>query len=477
MAIDGREQPTGMRAFIIVWLGQLVSLFGTALTQFALTIWAWELTGEATALALVGVFTFGPTVILSPVAGALVDRWNRKFVMMVSDIGAGISTLILLILFSADSLEIWHIYITGAFAGATQAFQFPAYSAAVTLMLPKEHYARASAMLAMAQSASGIFAPAVAATLLVFIGIGGIMTIDIITVTVAVLALLFVYIPLPEVTPETKAQQGNLLKETAFGFRYILQRPSLLGVQMVFFTLNLFGTIGFILLPAMILARTGGDGVSLDNILSAPIALADSSNGEIILGAVQSMLALGGLIGGLWISVWGGPKRRIHGVLIGMVFSSLFGQVLVGASQAPLVWAISSFVGSIAIAVLNASNQALWQTKVAPDVQGRVFAVRMWIAQITIPFSMLLGGILADNIFEPAMMPDGALADTFGGLVGTGAGAGMSLIFVITGVLGILAAIGAYFIPAIRNAETLIPDHDSTTAVDKPLPDGEPVPA
>src|SRR5688572_33436778 len=133
-----------MRAFTAICAGQTFSLLGTGMSGFALVIWAYLETGQATTLALAAFFRFAPTVILSPIAGALVDRWNRKLVMMLSDLAAGLSTIAVLLLYLMDSLEIWHLLVTGAFAGAFQAFQFPAYSAAISTMLPKQHYGRAT---------------------------------------------------------------------------------------------------------------------------------------------------------------------------------------------------------------------------------------------------------------------------------------------------------------------------------------------
>jgi MFS family permease len=429
-----------MPAFTIVWIGQVISLLGTGMTRFALTIWAWEVTGSATALALVGFFSFGPIVLLSPVAGALVDRWNRKLVMMFSDLAAGLSTIAILLLFATNHLQIWHLYVAGAFAGAFESFQFPAYSAAVTMMLPKEQYARASGMLSLAGSASGIFAPMLAGVLLGVIGIAGIMTIDVITFLAAIGALLVVRIPQPPITELGRTGQGNLLQESAYGFRYIFERPSLLGLQLVFFTINLIATFGFTLLAPMILART--------------------DNNEIVLGSVQSAGAIGGVAGGLLLSVWGGPRRKVHGVLLGMVLASLSGELLMGLGRGLYLWAAAAFFGSFFIPILNGSNQAIWQAKVAPDVQGRVFAVRRLIAQITAPVAMLLAGPLADHLFEPAMRSGGSLAPVFGGLVGTGVGAGMSLMFVIAGVLGAVAGLGGYAFSAVRDAEDILPDHD-----------------
>lgn len=251
------EQPRGMTAFTVVWFGQVLSLLGSAMTAFALTIWAFEETGQATALALVAFFSFGPTVLLSPVAGALVDRWNRRLVMMFSDLAAGLSTIVVLILFATGQLEVWHLYVTGAFAGAFQAFQFPAYSAAVTMMLPKEQYARASGMLSLAQSASGVLAPAAAGALLGPVGIVGILLVDIVTFIAAVGTLLFVHIPQPKAAADDEENVGSLWQESVYGFRYIYRRPSLLALQMVFFFMNFISAFTLVLLSPMISGAHG----------------------------------------------------------------------------------------------------------------------------------------------------------------------------------------------------------------------------
>lgn len=433
-------RPTGMLAFTVIWIGQVISLLGTAMTGFALTIWAWLITGEATALALVGFFAFAPTVLVSPVAGALVDRWNRRFTMMLSDLAAVLSTIVVLLLFSTGNLQIWHLYVTGAFSGVFQAFQFPAYSAAVTTMVSKKQYGRASGMLSMAQFASNIFAPVLAAILLGVIGIAGILTIDVVTFLVAISALLLVHIPQPAVTEEGHKSRGSLWKESVYGFRYIFERPGLLGLQLVFFCVNLVVTFATTVLSPMLLARTGNDAA--------------------VLGIVQSAVGLGGMVGSIALSIWGGPKRRIHGVLIGLILAML-GILMIGLGRGPYVWAFAAFFTLFFVPILNASSQAIWQAKVTPDVQGRVFATRLLISQISVPVSMLLAGPLADRVFEPAMMTGGSLAAMFGGLVGTGPGAGMSLMFVIAGALGMLIGLGAYALRVVRNVEDILPDHSS----------------
>jgi MFS family permease len=433
-----------MRAFTIVWFGQIVSLLGTGMTQFAITIWAWQVTGEATALALVGFFNFAPQILFSPIAGALVDRSNRKLVMMLSDLAAALSTISLLLLYTSGNLQIWHLYIAGAFTGIFQAFQWPAYSAAISTMLPKDQYARADALLGLAESAAGIFAPVAASFLLGIIGLSGIMTIDIATFLVAIGVLLFVHIPQPEVSEEGRSGQGNLVSESLYGFRYIFARPSLLGLQLVFFGSNMLTTLSFILLAPYILART--------------------SNSQITLGLVEAGFGVGGLIGGLALTRWGGPKRKVHGVLLGWAILGI-GTVLMGLGQAFQAWVVVSLILSYINPLVNASNQAIWQAKVPPDVQGRVFATRRLIAQITIPLAMLLAGPLADRLFEPGMLAGGELVGSFGGLVGVGPGAGMGLMYVIAGVLTLAIGLAGYAFPAIRHAESILPDHDASAEV------------
>lgn len=435
---------TSMFAFTIICVGQVFSLLGTAMTGFAMAIWAWQITGQATALALVGFFSFAPIVLVSPFAGALVDRWNRKLTMMLSDLAASVSTVAVLLLYVTGNLQIWHLYLTNTFAAAFQAFHFPAYSAAVTTMVPKKQYGRASGMLSLAQNISGVFAPVTAALLLGVVGIAGVMTVDLVSVSVAISILLFVHIPQPAVTEAGRKGRGSIWKESIYGFHYISERRSLLGLLLVFFFFNLITTFSFTLLPPMILARTGNDAV--------------------ILGGVMSASGAGGVAGSLVLSVWGGPKRKIKGVLYGLIIAGILSSLL-GFGSNLWAWVSIAFFLTFLIPTINGSSQAIWQAKVAPDVQGRVFAARLLIAQISSPLSMLISGPLADRVFEPAMSSTGSLAPLFGTFVGIGSGSGMALMVVIAGILAALTGLAGYSVPVIRNAEDILPDHDALSPV------------
>ena len=435
------HKPKGFAAFSIVWFGQVISLMGTAMSGFALTIWAWQFTGSATALALMGFFTFGPTVLFSPIAGALVDRWNKKLVMALSDVASGLSTIAIFFLYTSGDLQLWHMYVAGAFSGIFQAFQWPAYSAAISVMVPKEQYARAAGMMSLAEWGSGIFAPVLAGTFIGLIGIGNILLIDIATFIFAVGVLLVVFIPPVPVSTEGKQSRGSLWKESLFGFKYIWKRPSLFGLQLVFFFGNMMSSLAGVLLSPMILARTG------DNAQ--------------LLGVVMSVGSAGGIAGSLLMTAWGGPKKRANGVIIGWMLSGFLGQFLFGLNFGVPIWMAGAFFFSFFGPVINSSNQAIWQSKVPPDLQGRVFSVRRIIAQITSPIAMLASGPLADLAFEPAMKdPGSALAKTFGWITGTGPGAGMALIMLISGGLIVIIGIVTYLTPRIRNVETILPDYD-----------------
>jgi hypothetical protein len=270
----------------------------------------------------------------------------------------------------------------------------------------------------------------------------------VVTFFFAIGTLLIVHVPQPKQTEEGKQAQGSLLKEAAYGFRYIFTRPSLLGLQMVFFFGNLFSGIAFTVLAPMVLARTGQN--------------------SLIFGTVETAGAVGGIIGGVAMSVWGGFKRRVHGVLGGWIYSGIIGTAVLGLKFGLPAWVAGMVLGALVIPLINGSNQAIWQAKVAPDLQGRVFSARRLIAWFTNPIAPIIGGTLADFVLEPAMRTQSALSSSFGWLVGTGPGAGMGLLMIFCGLAAGLVGLTGYFIPAIRNAEDLLPDHDQTETAPQP---------
>jgi hypothetical protein len=443
--MQSMNRPTGMFGFTLVWLGQIISVLATNMSLFALTIWVFKQTGSATALGLMQVFFITPLLMMTPFAGVMVDRHNRKLMMMVSDLAAGLATISILVLQALGLLEVWHLYAAAIFQGLGTAFQWPAYSATISTMIPKEKLGRANGMMSLIDMGPGILAPLLAGALLPVIGLTGILSFDVVTFLLAILVLLFVHIPQPARTVEGAQGQGNLLKEAAYGFRYIFARPSLLGLQLVFFFGNLCFGIAITVLAPMILLRTGNDSVSL--------------------GLAQSAGAIGGVVGGILMSAWGGFKRRVHGVLAGWIVSSVFFSLAGLGTSLPL-WIGAMASSSLLVPLINGSNQAIWQTKVAPDVQGRVFSARMLIAWMTNPISPLIAGTLADYVLEPAMRAPSGLSSAVGWLVTPGPGAGMGLLIFFSCLGGILAGLAGYLIHPIREAEDILPDHDQMVAAE-----------
>jgi hypothetical protein len=283
-----------------------------------------------------------------------------------------------------------------------------------------------------------VLAPFLAGLLIAFVGVPGVLIIDVATFLVAVVTLLVVTVP--RVRQTTEEENGDFWGEMRVGFDYIRRRNGLLGLTLLFTGANFFAALTYYgVMPAMILARTGGDSVAL--------------------GIVEGALGAAGVAGGVLMAVWGGPRRKIHGVLGVMALSFLLGDFLFAIGRDVWVWVVAALAAAVFIPIIWGSRQAIWQIKVAPEVQGRVFSVDNMLRFSLTPFAYLLAGFLADGLLEPAMMPGGALAGLLGPLVGVGPGAGMAAMFLGTATLGCLMSLSGYLFPAIRNIETDLPDH------------------
>lgn len=447
MNTNNEKAASGMTGFTIVWAGQLISVLASSMTQFALTIWAYQETGSATALGIISTAFTIPFVFFAPVAGVLVDRHNRKLMMMISDLAAILATGGILTLHLLGMLEIWHLYAAAFVNGLGNTFQWPAYSAAISTMIPKDQYSRANGMMSLVESVPAVLAPLLAGILMPIIQLTGILTIDVVTFFLAVLSLSIVFIPQPEKTVEGQAGKGGMLQEALYGFKYIFARRGLLGLLLFFVTLNFI--------------------IGLSGSLFSPFLLERTNQSSEILGFVTSANAIGAVIGGLLVGLWGGFKKRTNSIFLGEALTGFFLLILFGLGRSLPVWIVAVVIGGIFPIFTNGASQSIWQAKVAPDVQGRVFSARRVIALSVLPITPILAGALADYVTEPAMQANTWLSQTFSWLVGSTPGSGMALQYILTGIAYMAVAILTFiFAPHIRNLETELPDHDQMQKIE-----------
>jgi len=446
--------PRGMQTFLLIWFGQLISMLGTGLTGFGLGVWVYEQTGSATHLTLMAFFGMLPIMLISPLAGVLVDRWNRKWTLVLSDLGGMFFTLVLVLLLWTGNMQMWALYLVVIITSCFTAFQFPAFNAAISQLVPKQQFGRANGMMQLAQAVGQLISPALAGVLIGPIGLEGIILIDFASCFFAVVTLLMIKIPDTQTSAEGQAARGSVLGEAIFGWKYIVARPGLLAL-LIFFAASNF------LMGAII-------------VLSTPLVLsfADAPT----LGVIRSVAGLGLVFGSVLMSVWGGPKRQVYGALGGVLLSGV-SMFVAGLLPSALLITIAAFFFTVGLPLVGASSQPIWQRKVPLDVQGRVFGVRLMIATAAMPLAYLVSGPLVDFVFEPLMADGGALAGSIGQWIGTGEGRGIGLLFMILGLLATISVIVGYMYPRLRFVEDELPDaiaDEQPATVQQPQLDQQP---
>jgi MFS family permease len=446
--------PNGMRTFVILWVGQMISLLGSNLNGFALGVWVYQRTTSVTQFTLIGVFAAVPSLIISPIAGTLVDRWDRRRVLLVSNMLLASNTLIILFLLFNDQLTIWHIYALTMAGAIYGAFPLPARAAITPLLISKEQLGRANGLVQFGQAAVQILGPALAGVAVVTIGIQGVMVIDFLSFMAVLVSLLVVRIPRPMISAASQAAQGSLLREMRYGWDYLVARPGMLTLLLLF-------AISNFLLGSVV-------------ILVTPLILSISNPAG--LGTVASIAGFGMLVGSIAVMIWGIPKNRILGVLGG----SFIGGVCViagGLQPSVLLFSLAAFGFMVTVPLVGSCTTVIWQTKVAADVQGRVFALSGMVAGIAAPLSFLASGPLADRVFEPLLAVNGALAGSVGRVIGVGPGRGIGLMFIVMGTLHLIVIALSYLYPRLRNLETEVPDAITTIAPEESLTGATPVSA
>jgi DHA3 family macrolide efflux protein-like MFS transporter len=431
----------GMWTFALVAAGQIVSVTGSGLTGFALGAWVYQRTQSTTQFALISLFTLLPSLVIAPVTGALVDRWDRRRVIILADIGGGLCTLAMALLFFAGRLQIWHIYVAMGLSSTCHGFRSPAYLASVSLLVPQEQLGRANGIMNLGDTSRYLLSPVLGGLLMGIIGVPGVMLIDTVTFLFAVATCLVVRFPRPTITAQ--AAPSSLLSESAVGWQYIYARPGLMGI-LIMYAVSSFATL------------------MVDTLL-VPLLL-DLSSAE-VAGSVMSAGGAGMLVGTLVAGAWGGPKRRMHGVFATLALVGLF-VVLIGILQSVPLIAAATFGYFFPFPLMYACDGAIWQSKVSPEVQGRVFAMRRMIIMSMIPLAYVSAGPLADQVFKPLMIPTGPLAASLGPIIGVGPGRGGGLLISVMGLMVLLVTGVAMLNPHIRNVEDELPDAVRAQAIE-----------
>lgn len=405
------------RNFFIIWTGQAFSLLGSTLVQFALVWYLTQKTGSATVLSMATLVALLPQIALAPFVGALVDRWNRRVVMIVSDSLLAVLTIGLVILFATGAIQVWHILVVIFFRGLGGLFQFTAMQASTTLMVPEDKLSRISGLNQALNGAMNIVAPPLGALLLGLLPMYAVLSVDIITAAMAVVPLFFIFIPQPVAKVAADAGVRGVWMDIRSGWRYVRAWPGLVGVTVIAMLVNLVTNPVNALYPLLVTQVYG--------------------KGVVELGWVDAVAGVGIVVSGLLLSVWGGFRKKVWTMLLGLVGIGA-GILLTGLAPTSMFVLALAGVGVLGLSspMVDGPLFAIVQAKVAPEMQGRVVTLIISVAKIATPISMIISGPVADAL-------------------------GLRFWYIFGGIVTILVSVGAAFIPAVRNIE----DHEDEDAV------------
>lgn len=400
------------RPFFSIWTGQQLSWLGSVLAGFALVWWVTEAVGSATALATAALVQMLPGIVLGPLVGALVDRWNRRVVMLVADTVIALFSAWLAYLFWVDALQLWHVYLILGVRAIGGTFHWSAMQSSTSMMVPEEHLPRVAGLNQTMGGIVNIISPPLGALALKLLPLHAIMGIDVVSAAFAVVPLTFVHIPQPARTTsgvETPKGASAVWKDVREGLRYAWGWPGLLAVCAMAMLLNVTVSPAMSLMPLLVTRHFGGDAVHL--------------------GWMNSAWGLGLVVGGLILSAWGGFKRRIVSMLVGIVGLGI-GVLLVGLAPATaLPLALTGmFFGAVMNSICNGSAFALLQKVVAPEMQGRVFTLVGSLCNAATPLGMALMGPLTDAI-------------------------GVRTMYIVAGIAQVVIGAGGFLVPVIMHLE------------------------
>lgn len=402
-----------LREFLILWSTQSLSQLGSSMTAFALTLWLYEETGSALKTATLTICSYAPYVVMSIFAGALSDRFDKKKTMLVCDLLAALSTMIVLALYLSNHLVVWHLYAVNAVSGLMNTVQQPASEVATTLLIPKQQYQRASGLQSLSRSLISILNPLFATALYGLAGLELVIALDLGSFLIAFLALLFL-IKIPKVSEDKKE---SILMLAKGGIAYLKKTPMILTMILFMSGINLVASAFDAALPGLIIPNPKG--------------------GTTMLGVVTSFAGIAMIFGSILVSVLPKPKNRMKVVYISMLISMGIENYMLAFCREPWLWCLGQVIGWILVPVMSANYDVIFRNTVPIELQGRVYACRNTLQFFTIPIGLFLGGFMVDDIFEPFMeMYQDHAGLTF--LFGSGKGSGAAVTMFVLGLAGTL---------------------------------------
>jgi DHA3 family macrolide efflux protein-like MFS transporter len=430
----------GLRTYYLLVASEAVSQLGSNVSFFAVGIAVFMKTSQATPIAIIAFCQTLPWLLGAGFGGAIADRYDRRWLMILSNAGFAVTSGLLLASFASGAFQLWHLYALTLVTAAIRTVGLPAWQASVAMLVPDDHRDRANAIAQMTGPAANAIAPMFAGLLYAVIGVTGAILIDIATFALAGLVLMAVRIPMPAKTADGAATAGAVWRQAFDGLGYLWRRPTLMGLTLVVSTTSfLMGALGVLILPYP-LART---------------------HSTVAFGIVLASADVGMIAGSAAMAAWGGTRPRIHTVMLALFVAGLV-LAMAGLARTTVEMAAAFFAFMFMLPFVSTPSASIFQAKIAPDVQGRVFAAMSQIATLTQPLSFLIAGPMTDRIAEPAVHSPGWRAVAW--LVGGEAGAGMGLLLVIGGVATAAVSLSAYALPAMRRLETTLPDHAALAA-------------
>ena len=369
------------KKYIILWLSQSVSGLGSSMTGFALVLWAYGQSQSAMSVSLMSFCNYVPYVLFSLFVGDFIDRHRKKTIMLVSDSVAAIGSLAVFAFLVTGHLSVWNIYIVNTIVGVTNAFQQPASAVATGWLVPKEKISNVSGMNSFSNNLIVVFSPMLAAFLFAIGGLSLVLLIDLASFVFAFCVLLF-FIAIPEQVQQRTA--SSPFAGIAEGFSFLKKEKGILYIMLTMALINFFSRLTY------------------ENILS-PMILARSSGNNIALGIVNACMGVGGIAGGIIVSIKKESRHKATAIYISAALSFLFGDLIMAIGKNVYCWSVAAVAASLPIPFIMANQNAILYRKIPSVIQGRVFAVRNAIQYSTIPVGIILGGYLADYVLEPFM--------------------------------------------------------------------------